>query len=397
YVVFIFDPIGQGERIQYLSKELKPLHGIGVPEHNFAGSQMILGGEALSSWFTWDCIRCVDYLLTRPEVDPKHIGVTGNSGGGTQATWLCGVEPRLSMAAPSCFVVGFNRNLKNELPADIEQCPPGVLSLGLDHSDFIAAMAPNPVMILDQEKDYFDVRGAAESVAKLKTLYKLLGAEENIQLFVGPEYHGYSQHNRIAMYGWFNKVTKNAGFKGEPDLTLEKEEDLWCTPKGQVGEISKQTLYSLSSKLSQSLSKNRTSLQGEALKQEVKSALKLPSSNSVPEFRILRPGPQRDYTKKFAATYAVETDPGIFSIAYRLDDNVLLSRPPKGLKKALLYVSHHSADNELRQEPLLKEIIGNASDTAVFACDVRGIGESKPNTCGDNFLAPYGNDYFYAA
>ncbi|MEJ7676199.1 MAG: hypothetical protein WKF59_26725 [Chitinophagaceae bacterium] len=199
---------------------------------------MILSGESLSSWFTWDCIRCVDYLLTRPEVDPKHIGVTGNSGGGTQATWLCGVEPRLSMAAPSCFVVGFGRNLKNELPADIEQCPPGALSLGLDHSDFIAAMAPKPVMILDQEKDYFDARGAEESFARLKNLYKLLGAEDNIQLFIGPEYHGYSQHNRVAMYGWFNKVTKNTGFKGEPDLTLEKEESLWCTPKGQVGETS---------------------------------------------------------------------------------------------------------------------------------------------------------------
>ncbi len=159
----------------------------------------------------------------------------------------------------------------------------------------------------------------------MKNLYKLLGAEDNIQLFIGPEYHGYSQHNRVAMYGWFNKVTKNTGFKGEPDLTLEKEESLWCTPKGQVGETSKQTLFSLSSNLSQSLRKNRTPLQGEVLKKEVNSALKLPSSNSVPEFRILRPGSQRLYTKKFAATYAVETDPGISSIAYRLDDNVLLS------------------------------------------------------------------------
>jgi hypothetical protein len=82
---------------------------------------------------------------------------------------------------------------------------------------------------------------------------------------------------------------------------------------------------------------------------------------------------------------------------YRLSDTALLSRPPVGLKKALLYVSHHSADEELRQDPLLIDLIRNAPDTAVFACDVRGIGESKPNTCGDDFLAPYGNDYFYAA
>jgi len=396
YIVLIFDPIGQGERLQYLSG-LKPRHGIGVSEHNYAGSQMILSGESLSSWFTWDCIRCVDYLFTRPEVDKNHIGVTGNSGGGTQATWLCGVEPRLSMAAPSCFVVGFGRNLKNELPADIEQCPPGALNLGLDHADFLAAMAPKPVMILDQQKDYFDVRGAEESFARLKNLYKLLGAEDNIQLFIGPEYHGYSQHNRVAMYGWFNKVTKKTNFKGEPDLTLEKEESLWCTPGGQVGETSQRSVFTFSSQLSQSQRKSRTAPEGEALKKAVVSALKLPAGNGVPEFRILRPGSQRLYPQKFAATYAVETDPGIFSIAYRLDDNALLSRPPVGLKKAILYVSHHSADNELREEPLLKEIISSAPDSAVFACDVRGIGESKPNTCGDNFLAPYGNDYFYAA
>ncbi|CAN5909979.1 alpha/beta hydrolase family protein [soil metagenome] len=397
YIVLIFDPIGQGERIQYLTSALKPRRGIGVPEHNYAGNQLLLTGESFSSWLTWDGIRCVDYLLTRPEVDAKRIGITGNSGGGTQATWLCGTESRLSMAAPSCFVVGFGRNLKNELPADIEQCPPGVLRMGLDHSDFIAAMAPKPVMVLDQEKDYFDARGAEESVARLKQLYKLLNAEDNIKLFIGPEYHGYSQHNREAMYGWFNRATKMADTQAEPALTLEKEELLWCTPRGQVGAMQPRTVFSFTSQLSKSLRKNRPALQGEALKKAVMSALKLPAQNGVPEYRILRPVSARLYPQKYAATYAVETEPGILTLVYRLNDTPLLSRPPVGLKKAMLYVSHHSADEELRQEPLLTELIRNTPNAAVFACDVRGIGESKPNTCGDNFLAPYGNDYFYAA
>lgn len=397
YIVLIFDPIGQGERIQYLSPDLKPRRGIGVPEHNYAGNQLMLTGESLSSWLTWDSIRCVDYLLTRPEVDHRYIGVTGNSGGGTQATWLCGVEPRLSMAAPSCFVVGFGRNLRNELPADIEQCPPRVLQLGLDHSDFIAAMAPKPVMILDQEKDYFDARGAEESFVRLKHLYKLLGAENSISLFIGPEYHGYSQHNREAMYGWFNRATKLADAQAEPALTLEKEETLWCTAKGQVGETRSRTVFSFTRQISKSLRKSRPEQQGEQLKKMVVATLKLPPRNGVPEFRILRPGSARQYPQKFAATYAVETEPGILTAVYRLSDTALLSRPPIGLKKALLYVSHHSADEELRQEPLVADLIRNNPQTAVFACDVRGTGESKPNTCGDDFLAPYGNDYFYAA
>lgn len=397
YIVLIFDPIGQGERVQYLSKELKPQRGIGVPEHNYAGGQMVLCGEALSAWVTWDAIRCVDYLLTRSEVDPKQIGVTGNSGGGTQAAWLCGVERRLSMAAPSCFIVGFGQNLQNELPADIEQCPPAALSLGLDHSDFVAAMAPKPVIILDQEKDYFDVRGAEMSLARMKKLYKLFGAEDNAALFIGPEYHGYSQHNREAMYEWFNKATKNGIPKAEPALTLEKEESLWCTPKGQVGGLNSRTVFSFTKQSSESLKGKRKTLDIESLKKVVVSNLKLPARSGIPDFRILRPSAGRQYPLKFAATYAVETESLIHSIVYRLSDTPLLSRPPLGLKRALLYVSHHSADGELRNDAELKELVLAEPDAAVFACDVRGIGESQPNTCDDDFLKPYGNDYFYAA
>ena len=61
-------------------------------------------------------------------------------------------------------------------------------------------------------------------------------------------------------------------------------------------------------------------------------------------------------------------------------------------------MSHHSADAELRDEPLVADIIKAEPDSTVFACDLRGIGESRPDTCGgtNQFLTPYGNDYFYA-
>ena len=80
YIVLVFDTIGQGERVQYLNSDLKSRIGFGVPEHLYAGNQLFLTGESLSSWFAWDGIRAVDYLLTRKEVDPEHIGVTGVSG-----------------------------------------------------------------------------------------------------------------------------------------------------------------------------------------------------------------------------------------------------------------------------------------------------------------------------
>jgi pimeloyl-ACP methyl ester carboxylesterase len=68
------------------------------------------------------------------------------------------------------------------------------------------------------------------------------------------------------------------------------------------------------------------------------------------------------------------------------------------VKKAVLYVSHRSADAELRSEPLIAELMKQDASAAVYAMDVRGIGESEPNTCGhDAFKSAYGSHYFYAA
>ena len=193
--------------MQYVDANLKPMHGTGTGEHNYAGIQQVLVDERFWMWRAWDGIRALDYLMSRKEVDIRHLGITGNSGGGTMTTWLCGVEDRWTMAAPSCFVTEFRRNMENELGADMEQCPPRALALGLDHEDFLAALAPKPIIILAKEKDYFDARGNEAAYHRLRSLYRLLGAEENIAYFVGPTYHGYSQENREAMYRWFNRCT----------------------------------------------------------------------------------------------------------------------------------------------------------------------------------------------
>ncbi len=397
YVVLIFDPIGQGERLQYSHLDRKSRPPVGVGEHLHAGNQQFLVGEFFGSWRAWDGIRALDYLLSRPEVDPNQVGITGNSGGGTMTTWLCGVEQRWSMAAPSCFVTTFRRNLENELPADTEQCPPRALALHLDHADFLAALAPKPVIILAKERDYFDVRGAEEAYRRLKHLYMLLGAEQNVKLFIGPTGHGYSQENREAMYQWFNHVTHISDLAAEPKLVIEKDETLWCTPKGQISDLSSRTVFGFTRVKSQDLAARRPKLSKVELQTVVSNVLKLPPRSGVPEYRILRSMAGRKYPKPAATTYAVETEPGVFAVVYRLGAEPHLSRPPRDKGRAILYVAHHSSDAELRDEPLVAELLAAEPNATFYACDVRGIGESQPDTCGaDQFLALYGSDYFYA-
>ncbi len=161
------------------------------------------------------------------------------------------------MATPACFISTFRRNLENELPQDTEQCPPHALALGLDHCDFLACMAPKPVIILAKEKDFFDVRGAEETFQLLKPIYKLLSAEENIKLHIGPTGHGYTIENREAMYQWFNKVTGISDAKTEPKLTLEKDEDLFAAPKGQVSELKSRTVFAFTKEAVKEAAMNR--------------------------------------------------------------------------------------------------------------------------------------------
>jgi pimeloyl-ACP methyl ester carboxylesterase len=168
-----------------------------------------------------------------------------------------------------------------------------------------------------------------------------------------------------------------------------------------VAELKSRTVFAFTQARSRALSTQRRKMTPDELRHAVADLLKLPRKSSEPtqppEFRILRGAGNRKYPKPAATTYAVETEPGVFAVVYRLSDQPLISRPPRNEGRAILYVAHHSSDAELRDEPLIAELLAAEPQSTLYTCDVRGIGESRPDTCGVNqFLAPYGSDYFYA-
>ena len=83
----VFDPIDQGERGQYLGPDGWPKHW-GTRAHTMFGIGCTLLGRNTARFEIWDGMRAIDYLQSRPEVDPQRIGCTGNSGGGTQTSYL---------------------------------------------------------------------------------------------------------------------------------------------------------------------------------------------------------------------------------------------------------------------------------------------------------------------
>jgi hypothetical protein len=102
----VFDPIDQGERGQYLGPDGWPKHW-GTRAHTMFGVGCTLLGRNTARFEIWDGMRAIDYLQSRPEVDPQRIGCTGNSGGGTQTSYLMALDDRIGAAAPSCYLCGF--------------------------------------------------------------------------------------------------------------------------------------------------------------------------------------------------------------------------------------------------------------------------------------------------
>jgi len=78
FVVLAFDPVGQGEREQTYDPRVDgALAGWSVPEHIQAGAQSMLVGESVARYFIHDAKRSLDYLASRPEVDPARLGAVG--------------------------------------------------------------------------------------------------------------------------------------------------------------------------------------------------------------------------------------------------------------------------------------------------------------------------------
>lgn len=406
YVVMIFDPIGQGERLQFPDGKGGSRYGGTVGDHVQCANAQSLLGEWFGNWRLWDGVRALDYLLSRPEVDPTHVGLTGNSGGGTMTTWLLAADSRFTMGAPGCYVTTWRRNLENELPADSEQNPPGALGFGLDIDDFLALHAPKPLILLTEEHDGFDIRGSEEVYARLKHLYTLLGKPENLVLKTGPADHGYHLELREAMYGFFNRTCGKSESSKEPRRAPETETDLYATATGRVWDLGATSVPALTAKKAQDLAAKRKPLEGPAFRKAVLKLLGLQErprdtwTNAVtgaplPDYRTLIYGAgDRQYPKP-PTYYSVETQQGIQVMLTAQSDRTWLCRipAPERNKTATVYLPHLSSDEDLREEKLARDLV--AKTDRFFAVDVRGSGESRPNSCGGNHLTAYGSDFFY--
>ena len=227
--VLAVDPYGQGERSE---------HGLGaVGEHNWFGQRLALLGEFFGTWRLHDALVALEYLKSRPEIDPARLGATGCSGGGTMTSYLNAFSPDLMMAAPVCSMTCMTSNLENEIYTDCEQNPPGLRAAGLDEDDFLLAYAPRPIMLGVQDNDFFDCRGTRKMYDSMRKIYRICGNPDAVQFSLGKGDHSYSEFHQREIGAFFAALSRAEAVGDDHDIQLFDKKELFCTPDGSVWNL----------------------------------------------------------------------------------------------------------------------------------------------------------------
>jgi cephalosporin-C deacetylase-like acetyl esterase len=175
FVVLSYDPIGQGERLQYPdpNKPGSSLAARPTGEHGEASLQPMLIGDTFARYEIWDAMRGVDYLASLPEVDPHRIGAMGCSGGGTVTALTSALDTRIAAIGTACYITSFDALLPSLGPQDAEQSTPRFISSGLDFPDWVELAAPRPYAVLSTYSDMFSFDGARSTVIEARRFYAL--------------------------------------------------------------------------------------------------------------------------------------------------------------------------------------------------------------------------------
>jgi dienelactone hydrolase len=170
-------------------------------------------GTTWAGLFTWDDIRGIDYLVSRPEVDAKRIACTGLSVGAWRTNLLAALDDRIKASASVMWMTtGDAQHDYNVQGAVGAFCILPSLWRQLDVPDFSVMAAPNATMVVSGQDDLlFPLKGQSDAAKHIAAGFRWAGCPKQCRLFNPKKPHVYDADIQEAVFEWFGLHLKPGG------------------------------------------------------------------------------------------------------------------------------------------------------------------------------------------
>jgi len=376
-MVFAIDPPGQGEHVQNYDPKVKfSSVGYSVVEHNYFGNYAFLSGYSCANYFIWDGIRAIDYLVSRKDVDPERIGVTGWSGGGTVTSYIGALDERVKVSIPCSWATANKRLLETKAAPDAEANIYHSALNGISFEDLIEVRSPKPTMLVFVSRDeYLCLQGAREARDEAVNAFEALGKRENLLFVEDDSKHWLTPKIRLAIYSFFMKHFNIKGDPTEIEAEILPREELNVTPTGQIasylgGEMIFDVNRKLTEKLLANLEKSRVDTVNHLVQTKLK-AMQLSGyedpSDAKNEFVINGKYQREGYT---LGKYAIEVGD-----EYAIPVLLFIPDDKKEKHPAIIYLNPKGKSADASPGGEIEKLVKEGY--IVAAVDPLGIGEVK--------------------
>lgn len=170
----------------------------------------------------WNGVRAIDYLVSRPEVDPEKIAVTGISGGGAATFWIAAADERVKVCVPVSGMSDLQSYVTDKVCNGHCDCMFLYNNYRWEWTTIAALIAPRPMLFENSGYDtIFPMPGNERIRARLAKLYNWYEKSPGDLFDIGvtPGGHADNVELRLMAYRWISKHLKGENSEvAEPPL-----------------------------------------------------------------------------------------------------------------------------------------------------------------------------------